>query len=98
MRGLLLRLPVILFPVVELGALASVAFVHSYPSTVVAFLLTSIGLGDVYSLMIAFLVRTDDPNLSFGLQWKLGSMPAHSWSRRFPRLRGRRAATAHHSH
>jgi MFS family permease len=75
MRGLYLRLPVVLFLVVGLGAVASAAFVNRYPLLLATFLVAGIGLGGVYSLMIALLARTDDPNRSFGWQWAVGSLP-----------------------
>jgi predicted MFS family arabinose efflux permease len=75
MRDLYLRLPVVLFLLVGLGAVASVAFVNRYPFMLATFLMAGIGFGGVYSSMIALLARTDDPNRSFGWQWAVGSLP-----------------------
>jgi predicted MFS family arabinose efflux permease len=75
MRGLFLRLPAVLFLLLGLGALASIAFTHGYPLALAMFFLAGIGLGGVYSLMIALLSRTESPNRSFGWQWGVGSLP-----------------------
>jgi len=75
MRGLFLRLPAVLFLLLGLGALATIAFVRGYPLALATFLLAGIGFGGVYLLMIALLSRTESPNRSFGWQWGLGSLP-----------------------
>jgi DHA1 family inner membrane transport protein len=75
MRGLFLRWPAVLFLLFGLGALASIAFVHGFSVVLATFFFAGIGLGGVYSLMIALLSRTESPNRSFGWQWGLGSLP-----------------------
>ncbi len=75
MRRLFLRLPAVLFLLLGLGALASIAFVRGYPLALATFFLAGIGFGGVYLLMIALLSRTESPNRSFGWQWGLGSLP-----------------------
>ena len=72
---IVLRLPAVLFLLLGLGALASIAFVRGYPLALATFLLAGIGFGGVYLLMIALLSRTESPNRSFGWQWGLGSLP-----------------------
>lgn len=75
MRGGQLRVPAAFLSLVGLAALAAVAFGGSYPSFLAAFLLAGIGFGGVYSLTIAVLARTADPNRGIGWQWGLGSVP-----------------------
>ena len=75
MCGLFLRLPAVLFLLLGLGALASIAFVRRYPLALATFFLAGIGLGGVYLLMIALLSRTESPNRSYGWQWGIGSLP-----------------------
>ena len=75
LRGQSLRRPASIFLLLGLGALGAVGVIRGYPAMVVAFLLAGIGFGGAYSLMIAFLSRTDDPNRSYGWQWALGSLP-----------------------
>ncbi len=75
MRGISFRLPAILFLILGLTALASTAFMRTYPLALAMFFLAGIGLGGVYSLMITLLSGTTNPNRSFGFQWGLGSLP-----------------------
>lgn len=64
MGGLFLRLPAMLLLLLGLGGLASIGFVHGYPLALAMFFLAGIGLGGVYTLMIALLSRTENPNRS----------------------------------
>jgi hypothetical protein len=41
----------------------------------ILFLLSGIGFGGVYALMIVLLGQTEDPNRAFGWQWSLGAIP-----------------------
>jgi predicted MFS family arabinose efflux permease len=74
-RGLLLRLPVTLFLVLGLAALSCAFIAKDYHSMLATFFAAGVGLGGVYSLMIALLARSDNPTRSLGWQWGLGSAP-----------------------
>ena len=70
-----LRLPSVALSALGLTSFAALLFVSSYPMLLILFLLSGIGFGGVYALMIVLLGHTEDPNRAFGWQWSLGAIP-----------------------
>ncbi len=75
LRWVRLRSATAAFAALGVASLATAIALHSVASLMAAFALAGIGFGGVYSLMIAMITRSANPDRAFGWQWGLGSIP-----------------------